>query len=333
MCGVSTVFGAVRSGWSRGQRLDVVHVERRRRRSRRRAERGEQAGLVDERAARGVDEVGRTSHRRAARAAPMMPAGPVAEPQVQGDHVGAGQQLVLGHRRHAVRAGRLRVEVLATRPAPPSRRRARPGPPGWPRRPSPSRPSVAPVEVGADGVLPAARPQAVASDCGHLAQQGEDQRPGQLGGRAGQAAGAADRDAAPLRRRDVDRRVGRAGRDQQPQVAAAGPAARRRTASARASRPRRRRPRARSTSASPSRCSCTKSTSQPRRVPGARTPRRTAGSRRAPRPSSADLRFEPSRGPTVARRGPCLLQRGSHNWHAAGGCGSAGISGRRRTRG
>ena len=32
----------------------------------------------------------------------------------------------------------------------------------------------------------------------HLAQQREDQRPGQLGGRAGQAAGAADRDAPTL---------------------------------------------------------------------------------------------------------------------------------------
>jgi hypothetical protein len=53
---------------------------------------------------------------------------------------------------------------------------------------------------------------------GHVPDEGEDQRPGQLRGGRAAAAGAAHRDAGRGRGRYVDRRVAHPGGDEQPQV-------------------------------------------------------------------------------------------------------------------
>src|SRR4051795_4934448 len=72
-------------------------------------------------------------------------------------------------------------------------------------------------EVGADGLLPAAGTdgEVLLRD---VPGDGEDQRPGELGGAGGVRAGAADGDAELPRGADVDGDVARAGGDQQPQV-------------------------------------------------------------------------------------------------------------------
>ena len=94
-------------------------------------------------------------------------------------------------------------------------------------------------------LLPAAARGSRRSSAGTCRASGEDQRPGQLGGRGGQRRRCRETTMPrSLRGRDVDRRVAHAGGDEQPEVRQPLEDARAGTACARASRRRRRTARA-----------------------------------------------------------------------------------------
>jgi hypothetical protein len=135
---------------------------------------------------------------------------------VEGDDVGGGEQLVLLDPADADLGRPLVGEVLA--PGHHVHLEGLPDP-GDPRAEPAEAEDAEPVarEVGADGLLPPA-----GADRGvllrHVPGDGEDQRPGQLGGAGQVRAGTADGDAALGGRGDVDGDVARAGGDQQLQV-------------------------------------------------------------------------------------------------------------------
>ena len=178
MCGVSTVLGASRNGWSRGQRLDVEHVEPGAG-DRARAQRPEQRVLVDDRPARGVDEHGGRLHQRELAGADQ-PARALGEPQVDAHDVRALEQLFLAHRLDALAAARRsgsRFWLQARRPSRTPGRRARRacragrGRAGRACGPASSGPIVCCQPPVAD--------RAVLGD--DVAGGGEDQAPGELG--------------------------------------------------------------------------------------------------------------------------------------------------------
>ena len=90
---------------------------------------------------------------------------------------------------------------------------ADPGDP-LPEAPEPEQAERPPLELGADRGLPAAGAQPLVG-LRHLPHHCEQQRPGQLRGRARQAPGPAHRDALPGGGRDVDRGVHGPGGHQQ----------------------------------------------------------------------------------------------------------------------
>ena len=197
----------------RRQRLAVEDVKGGAR-DRPRRERVEQRALVDDRAARGVDEIGVRRHQRELAGADQ-PGRAIAEPRVDADDVGARQQVLERRRRDPQRGRAGGVEVLA---------------PGEHRHPErepvagdagalasePDQAERAAEQLRPERVLPAA-----GADPGVLLvdppRQPQDQRPGQLGGRRRRRLRAGDDDPARPRRGEVDRRVPHAGRHQQRQ--------------------------------------------------------------------------------------------------------------------
>ena len=132
---------------------------------------------------------------------------------MDGEHVGAREQLVLGDERRAGGLGALGGEILAPgqdlhAEGAPDRRHARPEPAEPEDRERPA------VQRRADGLLPAALAHALVllRDVPH---QRQDQPPGELRRRVLRiaAAGVRDRDAALLRGRKVEGAVVRPGHD------------------------------------------------------------------------------------------------------------------------
>src|SRR5881628_2505295 len=203
--------GQVAQGMVERQRLLVVDVEAGAG-DRALTERGHQRGLVDDRTARGVDQVGGRLHQaELARAEELARA--VGEHEANAHHVRARQQLVLGHERRAD-LGRARGrEVLAPRDHLHLEREADPGH----ARAQPAEPDDA--ERLAVQPEPAAHlPAALAGRAvfgGDAAEEREGEPPRQLGRRVGQPRGAAHRDLALAGRGHVDRRVAHARRHQE----------------------------------------------------------------------------------------------------------------------
>ena len=242
MCGVSTVFGARAQRVVGRQRLGVEDVERGAG-DRAAPQGGEQRRLVDDRPARGVDEVAPPAASAPARPRPISPrvrslsrrwivtTSARASSSSLPDAAGAAARGA-PRSRFWLQAHDVHVEG----PGHAGHRRARDG--RGPRTPSVRPASSVPIVV----CQPPAR--TLASSAGMRRRQREDQRPGQLGGRAGQPVRCRRR-----RRRGRARRPGRSRRCPSPwSRAAAGRAAARSarpgTACARAWPPRRRRARA-----------------------------------------------------------------------------------------
>src|SRR5215217_1867164 len=193
------------------QRLLGVDVERGAR-DRALAQRLQQHVLVDDRAARGVDEDRRPLHQ-AQLARADEPARAVAQPRVDRQHVRALEQLVARHRLDAGLGGRLRREVLAPRDHVHLERLrdARDAPAELPQ---PEDAERAARQLGADRALPAAVADAPVL-LEEVALQRDDQPPCELGGRGRQRRGPADRDPELAGGLHVDRGVGHPGRHEQ----------------------------------------------------------------------------------------------------------------------
>ena len=176
---MSTVLGARAQRVVGGQRLDVEDVEPGAGDAPA-AERRDQRGLVDDRPARGVDQVAPSASSAPARRAPTSPRVRSPSTQVDGHDVGAREQLVLGHRGRAAAAARSAVRfwlqaITSIPKARPTRATREPS------RPSPRTPSVRP-RGRPERVLPAALAHRAVLG-GDVAGERQDQRPGQLGRR------------------------------------------------------------------------------------------------------------------------------------------------------
>ena len=177
------------------------------------AQRREQRRLVDDRAARGVDQVGGRLHQ-AELAGADEAARALRQHDVDGDEVGLAEQVVLGDVADASLLAFLRREVLAPGDHLHAERLGDVGGTGA-ELAEPEHAERHAFEVGPDGRLPhcaGVQPRVLVAD---VAGQFEHQPDGDAGGRAAERAGAADRDAARLGRLGVDRGVARAGGDQE----------------------------------------------------------------------------------------------------------------------
>ncbi len=297
------------------ERLDVVDVERRHRRCGRSAQRRDQRRLVDDRPARGVDQVCGRLHGRELLGADQSPAGG-RQRHVHGDHVGLGEQLALADRPHAVQVRRDRRSGSATRRSPTCRTPAPTAATGMPSRPSPTTPSVMPDSPGP--IVCCQPPARTAASSWAKLRVSAMIIPRVSSGTA-LPVPAVPHTVMPRvgGGRQVDRRVLHAGGDEQPQLAAALGAPRPGTACARASR---RRPRcraaARRSSARSAMCvESTRRSSSARRPPTSRRWRaRPAGSRRGSSPwpradARAALQHASGVGVVVEREAVGLAER------------------------
>ena len=194
-----------------GKGLLVEHVETRAR-DRSLSDRGHQRGLVDDRPARRVDQVGRRLHPGQLGGA-QEPARAVAEHEVNAHHVGAGQQLVLGHEGGADLGGARGREVLAPgdhvhleRAADLGHARAQPAE-------SDDAEGLAVQAEPAAHLPPTLTGRAILDR--NAPDEGEDESPRQLGRRIGKPRRSADDDPALHRRAHVDGRIAHSRRHQE----------------------------------------------------------------------------------------------------------------------
>jgi len=187
-------------------------------------ERVDQGRLVHQPAARGVDQVRTGFHQRQAARVEQV-GGVLGARDMQGDHVGPGQQLGQGHQRHAaVRGGRRRQERIMrgdfhADPARLARDRAADA-----AQADHAQPLAFEFEAGEAGLgpLPGLHPGVGAR---HVAREREQQRQRMFGGGAGVAVGGVHhRDAARGGRFHVDGVDAGAGATDHPEAVAAGQA-------------------------------------------------------------------------------------------------------------
>ena len=181
------MFSSDSSSWSAGRGSLVVHVEPGRG-DRARPQCLDQRPLVDDRSARGVDQRRGRLHQRELGGAEQA-AGAVAEHEVDRQHVGALEQLLLGdlaRTPNSAPRSSVRFSLQAITSIPNTRAGATIAPPS---RPRPASPSVAPPRLRRQVELPVTVAQRAVLDRDPLAH-GEDQRPRHLD-RARQSMGRA----------------------------------------------------------------------------------------------------------------------------------------------